>query len=492
MTDREPELPPSPSPAEGLAALERRVRLDLDLLDESGAVRASAEGWVGARRDGEGRPVADVVVLGAGMCGLVAAFALRRHGIARVRLLDAAPRGREGPWVTYARMRTLRSPKHLAGPALGLPSLTFRAWFEAQWGAHAWARLGRIPRTQWMDYLRWYRRVLALPVENEVRAVALAPDPRGLRVSLDAPTGHDTVVARKVVLATGREGLARRRVPEALSSLPPDRCQHSAEAIDLAALRGRRVAVIGLGASAFDNAAVALETGAAEVWMLARAASVPVVNKAKSTVYAGFIHGYPELPPAERFRTLTYMFRSRVAPPRDSVLRVSSDPRLRLRLASPVEAARVDGGDIVLDTPRDTIRVDHVIMATGFRVDLAATPLLAPHAAAIARWRDLLAADDDRVGDEFLDFPDLGDGFELRERVPGAAPWLGDVHCFNFAAALSLGNVSSDIPAVSQGAERLARGIARDLFLADREHHWAALQAYADPEIPPEDVPAER
>ena len=45
-----------------------------------------------------------------------------------------SPKDFEGPWATTARMETLRSPKQLTGPALGLPALTFRAWYEAQFG----------------------------------------------------------------------------------------------------------------------------------------------------------------------------------------------------------------------------------------------------------------------------------------------------------------------------------------------------------------------
>ena len=77
-------------------------------------------------------------------------------------------------------METLRSPKQLAGPALGIPSLTFRAWFEAQFGRAAWDALDKIPRLQWMDYLRWYRRVLALPVRNDHRVTDLLPRGDGL------------------------------------------------------------------------------------------------------------------------------------------------------------------------------------------------------------------------------------------------------------------------------------------------------------------------
>ena len=133
----------------GLAALEARLLQDLEFLDLPG------KEWVPPRAVA-GRPVRDVVIVGAGMCGLAAAGALALLGIRDVVIYDAAPAGREGPWATYARMRTLRSPKALTGPALGLPALTFRAWFEAQLGRAAWDALGTIPRLQWMDYLVWY------------------------------------------------------------------------------------------------------------------------------------------------------------------------------------------------------------------------------------------------------------------------------------------------------------------------------------------------
>ena len=105
------------------------------------------------------------------------------------------PMGFEGPWVTYARMETLRSPKVLTGPAAGIPSLTFRAWFVAQFGAMAWEALDKIPRVMWMDYLRWYRTVLALPVENDVEVRRIRPQD-GL-LALDLADG--CILTRKVV-----------------------------------------------------------------------------------------------------------------------------------------------------------------------------------------------------------------------------------------------------------------------------------------------------
>jgi cation diffusion facilitator CzcD-associated flavoprotein CzcO len=105
-------------------------------------------------------------------------------------------------------METLRSPKTLTGPALGFPALTFRAWFEAQFGLDAWEALDKIPRLQWMEYLRWFRRVMQLDIRNEHRVLAVQPRADGIvALQLQSPAGTSTVLARRVVVATGRDGL---------------------------------------------------------------------------------------------------------------------------------------------------------------------------------------------------------------------------------------------------------------------------------------------
>ncbi|HEM7822249.1 TPA: NAD(P)/FAD-dependent oxidoreductase, partial [Burkholderia multivorans] len=183
-----------------LDALELRLAEDLRWLD------LPAPSWV-PPRDVDGMRVLDVAIVGGGMAGLAASAELRLLGIDNQCVIDRAPAGYEGPWVTFARMDTLRSPKQLAGPALGLPALTFRAWFEAQYGRDAWDALYKIPRTQWMDYLRWYRRVLDLNVRNDTTLVALRPRDDGLlALDLDTRGQAQTLLARHVVLATGRDG----------------------------------------------------------------------------------------------------------------------------------------------------------------------------------------------------------------------------------------------------------------------------------------------
>src|SRR6185295_957116 len=193
--------------------LNDRVRFDLACLNYQ------PPNWVVPAHHQSGAPVSDVVVIGAGMAGLVQAFSLLRNGIRNIRVLDRNPEGFEGPWATYARMETLRSPKVLTGPAAGIPSLTFRAWFVAQFGASEWERLDKIPRLVWMDYLRWYRRVLDLPIENGIEVTRIRPD-HGL-LALDLIGGNEArILARKVVMATGREGLGRPAIPNFARDLP--------------------------------------------------------------------------------------------------------------------------------------------------------------------------------------------------------------------------------------------------------------------------------
>ena len=252
------------APLNKLDVLESRLAEDLRWLN------LPAKSWVPRTRI-NGRPVLDVAVVGGGMLGLVTLAALRLLGIEQVRAFDKAAAGREGPWVTFARMTTLRTRKEVAGPALGIGSLSFRGWFEVQYGREAFDVLDYIPRGMWMDYLVWYRRVLALPVENDapVRRLDLRPD--GLvAIDIGEGDGMRTHLARRAVIATGLDGLGAPTLPDVAAALPKRFAAHGADPIDLYALRGKRVAVVGAGASAMDNAAAALDAGAARVDIFVR------------------------------------------------------------------------------------------------------------------------------------------------------------------------------------------------------------------------------
>lgn len=200
-----------------LAELNARVKQDLDYLNYPPA------NWSKPIETSAGEAVSDVVIIGGGMCGLVAWFALTRAGIRNLRIVDRASKGAEGPWVTYARMETLRSPKNLLGPALGMASLTFRAWYTALYGVPAWEALYRIPRPMWMDYLNWYRDVLSVPVENGIDVTRVIPRDDGLLELQIAGGSHPSIITRKLVMATGRDGLGEPAIPDFVAPSPASR-----------------------------------------------------------------------------------------------------------------------------------------------------------------------------------------------------------------------------------------------------------------------------
>ena len=428
-----------------------------------------------------GTPVSDVVVIGAGMAGLVLTFSLLRNGIRNIRCLDRSPAGHEGPWVTYARMETLRSPKVLTGPAAGIPSLTCRAWFIAQFGADEWDRLDKIPRVMWMDYLRWYRHVLALPIENGIEVLRIRPLDGLLALDL---ASDEPILARKVVLATGREGLGRARVPDFMRGVPRQFWAHTSDTIDFASLRGKRVVMIGGGASAMDNAGEALEAGCAELRMLIRRKEMPRINKLTGIGSAGLINGYPEMSEFWRWRTMYYAEATASPPPRNSTLRVSRHRNAYFHFDSSVDAVRMCGDHVAVDTTRGkTFAADFIILATGFTMEPAARPELAEYAGKIATWADRYQPPSELASAELGSFPYLGSHFQFTEKRPGDAPFLRDIHCFNHAASMSIGKVAGDVPGISTGAAWLADGIAAEFYNRDIEAYWQILLDFDKPEL---------
>jgi cation diffusion facilitator CzcD-associated flavoprotein CzcO len=468
----------------GLAALGEQARRDLERLNYPPA------DWVPQTAGPDGAPLLDVLIVGAGMCGQTAAFALLREGVRKIRVVDRESAGREGPWGTFARMATLRSPKHLTGPDLGVPALTFRAWYEAQHGAAGWEGLYKIARLDWLAYLLWVREVLALPVENDTELLLLEPAGAMLRALLRKDGQTETIYARKVVLALGRDGSGSTRWPEFASFDPGspgarERVSHAADQIDFIAYKGKRVAVLGAGASAFDNAGSALEAGAAVVVLYARRAALPQINKSKWASFPGFQHGYLALDDASRWKFFTYIFTTQVPPPHESVLRCDAHPGFSIRFGEPWTDLLPDTSGVVVRTPNGEEHFDAAIVATGFDVDLVARHELDALRDSILTWGKRVPHEEALLHPEEARFPYLGTAFELTEWSPGLQAAVSNVHVFNLGATMSHGAIAGDIPGLGPGATRLAQGIARGLFGMDRERHFAAMQAYDDQELKP-------
>lgn len=457
----------------GLPALEAELARQLELLN------LPPKTWMPKIRGPHDAEVLDVAIIGAGLCGLAANLALRMEGIFNVRLFDRAPRGREGPWITYARMETLRTIKEAAGPAMGVPALTFRAWYEAQWGREAWDRMDLAPRALWMDYMNWFRRMTDADILNECDVTAITPT--GDLMALATTKGP--FLARRVVIATGLDAMGAPRLPEFARHISKGKIYHSADVFDTATLEGKRVIVVGAGASAMDNAAAALEAGCARLDLLVRRPAIPVIDKFTGTGSRGMTSGYLGLPDRVKWEIMNEGDRFPVPPPKHSVERVARHRNAFLHVGAPVTSIEETPRGIRVVTPDGALDADVAIFATGFGIDLAERPELAAFAPHMLTWGDVMGPGKAAENPGLAAHPYLGPDFAFMEKVKGKCPALPKLTCFAYPSVPSHGKVTSGIPASSEGARRLASGLVRSLFAEDAEIHLARFRDYDRPDM---------
>lgn len=470
-----------------LAALEDRVRTELELTAHP------TLDWMPDVRAPDGGRALDVLIAGAGQGGAALAFRLARDRVPEVLVVDRAPAGREGPWRTYARMPTLRSPKDYTGPDLDVPSLTYRAWHEARFGAADWASLRLIETERWAEYLLWVRRQTGVRVENGTALTAVSPAGGGtrrlLRVTLATASGERDVWCRKLVLATGQDGAGRWTMPGFVEALPVHLRAHTADDIDFEALRGRTVAVLGAGASAADNAAAALEHGTREVHLFVRRARMQRVQPYRWLTFRGFLRHLCDLDDEWRWRFMQHILALRESIPQDTWDRMRRWPNFTVHTGAGWSGATViggpDGDRVRIETAKGRFDADFVIAGTGIDVDFAARPELAPFAHAIRTWGDAYTPPPEEADARLARYPYLDADGAYTEKRPGEAPWLADIHDFTIAATMSFGPSGASINAMTTAVPRLAAGITRGLFREDVRDHWQDLLAYDVPVFVP-------
>jgi cation diffusion facilitator CzcD-associated flavoprotein CzcO len=468
----------------GLAELEAALRRDLAL------TAYPARDWLPRRSTSQGAPVLDVLIVGAGQSGLAVAASLMRERVTNLAVVDEHEEDRAGPWRNFARMLTLRTPKYVTGPDLGIPSLTIQSWYEAQHGHGAWEALGLVPKELWADYLAWFRQVLQIPVRSQTRVGALRwlEHERCFEVPLHHLDSdeHTLTFARRVVLATGIEGSGHWHVPRFISdALPPQLYAHTRDDIDFAALRGKRVAVLGAGASAFDNAAVALEHGASEVRLCFRRGDLVRVNAYRWAEFVGFLKHLGDLPDADKWRFVRQILAMGQLPPADTVARARRHAGFQIDAGNAFRGLRAEGDQLVVTSDGGEQRHDFLIVATGFRTDLTRRPELARLHHHIALWSDRYTPPAEQAHEDLARHPYLGPGFEFTEKSAGEAPYLGYLFNYTFGCLLSLGFGGASISGMKYSLPRVVGGVTRSLFVEDREAYFDSLSRYDVVEFEP-------
>ncbi len=487
---RMPEIPELTGPADPILArtlpdLEAQVRRELDL------TRYPAKSWVLPHLAPDGSRALDTLIVGGGQAGLATAFGLMQQRVTNITVIDENPAGAEGPWGTYARMETLRTRKHVGGIELGIPSLSFRAWYECQHGP-VWADLYKIPTRAWTDYLAWYRRILSLPVLNDTRLIRLRPidaaAPNTLLAAdiIQAGTPR-TIYARTILLATGIEGSGIRQIPTFISSaLPKSLYAHTHESIDFAALKGRHVAVLGGSASAFDNAVAAAEAGA-QVDLFHRAPSVMAAEPLAWGEFTGYLAHFADLPLLDRWRFSRKLRRVKTGPPVRTLDRAARCDTLTIHPGTGWTAVAQQGTRIHISTTAQPHTADFLILGTGYINDLTVVEELAEHLPLIATWADVFTPPEGEEDPALLAAPFVGANFETIEKIPGTAPWLAGLFNFSRGAGLSMGAMPIGLSGIKFGVPRVVAGVTKKLFLDDAPAYhegmstWQSSGDFAEP-----------
>jgi FAD-dependent urate hydroxylase len=204
---------------------------------------------------------------------------------------------------------------------------------------------------------------------------------------------------------------------------------------------------------------------------------------------AGFLGHFASLPDLFRWRFMRHIFDLNQPPPQDTFWRCRRHEAFSLLTGCPWTDARMEGEEIVIETPRGALRFDTLIVGTGFTVDLTLRPELDAFSRHIALWRDRFAAPPGEEHPLLGSHPYLGDAFQFLEREPGSAPALRHLYNFTFGATPSMGLSGASISGMRYGVARLVNGVCRDLFREDAGAHLDSLMRYDTPELVSLDPP---
>jgi thioredoxin reductase len=224
-----------------------------------------------------------------------------------------------------------------------------------------------------------------VPELEDKTVLSIEPDGSVFNVSLDTGEMFPT---RQVVLAVGVTHFGY--IPEALVNLPPDYVSHSAQHSDVARLRGQSVTIIGAGSSALDLAGLMHEAGV-DVQLISRK-PLKFHSKSdkprpwwdrlrrppsglgpgwKSFFFANCPNIFHCLPEGLRVEAV----RRVLGPSGGAFIRDKIEGKVPTLVGYSLDAARVEDGKIRLalvdgSGGKRDVTTDHVIAATGYKVDL--------------------------------------------------------------------------------------------------------------------------
>lgn len=340
---------------------------------------------------GRTSPHAEAVVVGAGPYGLATASHVAARGLSVRTFGETMESWRQRmPRGMYLKSTPSASSISAPGPQSRLVDFCYATGEETLVGYRP------VPIESFIRYGLWFK-AQHVPEVEPAKVVHVAR--HGPAFTLAVETGEE-ILATNVILATGLTDAAY--VPSVLVDLHTTSASrlvsHSSDHRDFSALAGGHVAVLGAGQSALESAALLNEAGATvEVFVrgprvLFATAPADLTRqglgtplKPESPLGPGWSHvafsylpaGFRRLPTPARLRLVA----SILGPSGAWWLRERVEGRIPLHLNHRLEDVNSSTDDVALtfrtaSGERRTRRFDHVIAATGYRIDVDALSFL--------------------------------------------------------------------------------------------------------------------
>jgi hypothetical protein len=316
-----------------------------------------------------------VAVIGAGPYGLAAAAHLLSRGISTHVFGEPMEFWQR----QMPRGMLLRSSKRSS--SIGNPSGGFCL---ADYAAQAERELAeRVPREDFIAYGRWFQQSV-VPDCDRRRVSDLVRSSKGFRLLLN---DGNTARATYVIVAGGIGPFAH--VPELFAGLPSEKVSHSSDHVDFQRFADKRVVVVGAGQSAFESAALLLESDA-NVEIVVRASRVIWLSSANparrlqryflSSIDPGTdvgplgldqIAARPRL-----FASLPYRLQAPIAyrciRPAVSSWLSARVARADIKTSTDIARASVNGNSLNIKLSDGASRtIDHLLLATGYHIDIS-------------------------------------------------------------------------------------------------------------------------
>jgi thioredoxin reductase len=382
----------------------------------------------------------NVVVVGAGPYGLATSAHLISAGL-DIRTFGGVMDFWKERMPHGMKLRSSWEASHIADPDHALTLNSFEQKSDVN--------IPRpIPLEDFIAYGEWFNQQVA-PDLDERRVSMVECAKQGFNVTLD---DGEIVETERVVVAAGISRYAYR--PSQFDRLPRELATHSSEERDFSQFRDRRVVVVGGGQSAIESAALLQEAGA-EVELVVRANTIHWLTRttrirdslgpARPLLYPWTDVGPPGLnwivATPDLFRRFPLELQRRIA--RRSIRPAGADwlvPRVHgvtFTIGRTIRSVEQTAGSVHLTLDDQSERfADHLLLATGYQVNVTKLPFLSDSVVSSLRLR--------------LGYPILTSGFE--SSIPG-------LHFVGAAAAESFGPLMRFVSGTRYSARALKRKI---------------------------------